>query len=57
MVAHAWVAWHDGERFREVDPTNDRLDVDASYLPASVWGVVSLLSRSALTAEEVGPAP
>lgn len=42
MGAHAWVAYHDGHGFVEIDPTSGRADVDAGYLPASVLTVMGL---------------
>jgi hypothetical protein len=42
MGAHAWVAYHDGTAFREIDPTAGRADVDSGYLPSSVLTVMGL---------------
>lgn len=36
LVAHAWVEFYDGQAFREVDPTANRMEVDAGYLPATL---------------------
>ncbi|WP_236604778.1 transglutaminase domain-containing protein [Sandaracinus amylolyticus] len=56
-VAHAWVAFHDGRGFREVDPTNGNVQVSSGYVPASVWSAVGLLSVGGLRVVEVGPVP
>ncbi|AKF07699.1 hypothetical protein DB32_004848 [Sandaracinus amylolyticus] len=56
-VAHAWVAFHDGRGFREVDPTNGNVHVSSGYVPASVWSAVGLLSVGGLRVVEVGPVP
>jgi transglutaminase-like putative cysteine protease len=48
LVAHAWVELHDGERWREVDPTAGRMNVDATYLDASVLDALALISLGQL---------
>jgi transglutaminase-like putative cysteine protease len=44
MVAHAWVAFHDGTGWREIDPTFGVTFVDAGHLETSVMDFVSLVS-------------
>ena len=39
MVAHAWVAWHDGTRWREVDPTAGTSWVGSGHLEIEVVDV------------------
>jgi transglutaminase-like putative cysteine protease len=55
MVAHAWVAYHDGTRFREIDPTGRGVPVDSGHIPASVTGVVALLGLGQLSVTEIAP--
>lgn len=42
MVAHAWIAYHDGTRWVEADPTAGTTSVTAGHLPMSVFEVLSL---------------
>ncbi|PRP91589.1 Transglutaminase-like superfamily protein [Enhygromyxa salina] len=44
MVAHAWVAWHDGTRWREVDPTAGTASVSAGHLEIEVVDVLAMIS-------------
>jgi hypothetical protein len=44
LVAHAWVAFHDGTGWRELEPTWGLDYVDAGHLEASVMDFVGLLS-------------
>jgi hypothetical protein len=44
LVAHAWVEFHDGTAWHEIDPTAGRTSVDASYIDASVMDLLPLLS-------------
>jgi hypothetical protein len=44
LIAHAWVEFHDGSAWREVDPTAGHDTVDAGYLQASVLDVLALVS-------------
>jgi hypothetical protein len=53
MGAHAWVAYHDGHGFREIDPTAGRPDVDSGYLPSSVLTVMGLAAIGDLRITEV----
>lgn len=53
LVAHAWVAWHDGARWHEIDPTNGLLEVGASHVESSVADLVSLLTLDRLEVLEV----
>jgi len=48
MVAHAWVAYHDGKRWHEVDPTWGRMSVTAGHLPLEVTDVLALISLGQL---------
>jgi len=48
MVAHAWVDFHDGLAWHEVDPTMGRTSVDAAYVDASVIDLLPLLSGGRL---------
>jgi transglutaminase-like putative cysteine protease len=49
MVAHAWVGYHDGERWHEIDPTWGRMSVTAGHLPVSVVDILALISLDRLT--------
>jgi transglutaminase-like putative cysteine protease len=44
LVAHAWVAFHDGTGWREIDPTFGVTFVDAGHLETSVLDFISLVS-------------
>ncbi|PRP97698.1 Transglutaminase-like superfamily protein [Enhygromyxa salina] len=44
MVAHAWVAWHDGTRWREVDPTAGTASVGSGHLELEVVDVLAMIS-------------
>ncbi len=44
LVAHAWVEFHDGVSWHEIDPTAGRTSVDASYIDASVMDLLPLLA-------------
>jgi hypothetical protein len=44
LVAHAWVEFHDGTGWREIDPTEGTASADARHLDASLVDVMSLLS-------------
>ena len=44
LVAHAWVEFHDGVGWHEIDPTAGRTSVDASYIDASVMDLLPLLA-------------
>ena len=53
MVAHAWVAYHDGTRWHEVDPTWGRMKVTAGHLPLEVTDVLALVSLGQLEIERI----
>ncbi len=53
MVAHAWVAYHDGVRWHEVDPTWGRMSVTAGHLPLEVTDVLALISLDQLEIETI----
>lgn len=55
--AHAWVAYHDGTGFKEIDPTAGRADVDAGYVPSSVLTVMGMAAIGDLRVTEVTPVP
>ncbi|MBL8941489.1 MAG: transglutaminase domain-containing protein, partial [Myxococcales bacterium] len=42
MVAHAWVSYHDGQRWREIDPTAGTMGVTSGHLELSVVDALSL---------------
>lgn len=44
MVAHAWAAWHDGTRWREVDPTAGTSSVSSGHLELDVVDVLAMIS-------------
>jgi transglutaminase-like putative cysteine protease len=48
LVAHAWLEFHDGTTWREMDPTAGRPQTDASYIDASVLDVLGLLGTGQL---------
>lgn len=53
MVAHAWVAYHDGERWFEIDPTWGRMGVTAGHLPLEVTDVLALVSLGQMEIETI----
>ncbi|MCX4241226.1 transglutaminase-like domain-containing protein [Paraliomyxa miuraensis] len=55
LVAHAWVAYHDGERWHEIDPTWGRSMVSAGHLEMSVLDALALVSLGKLKVVEVTP--
>lgn len=44
MVAHAWVAWHDGTRWHEVDPTAGTASVGSGHLELEIVDVLAMIS-------------
>jgi hypothetical protein len=44
MVAHAWVAWHDGTRWHEVDPTAGTVGVGSGHLELEIVDVLAMIS-------------
>ncbi|MFK7990546.1 MAG: transglutaminase domain-containing protein [Sandaracinaceae bacterium] len=57
MVAHAWVTYYDGERYRELDPTAGTSDVGADHIPMSVADTIAFLSIGDLRVTEVRAEP
>ncbi len=57
LVAHAWVAYHDGERWREIDPTWGRDTASAGHLEMSVLDALALISLGRLTVVEISGVP
>lgn len=53
MVAHAWVAYHDGKRWFEIDPTWGRMAVTAGHLPLEVTDVLALVSLGQMEVEAI----
>jgi hypothetical protein len=53
LVAHAWVEFHDGQAWHEVDPTAGRTSVDAAYVDASIVDILPLLMDARLTVTAV----
>ncbi|MBV1858820.1 MAG: lasso peptide biosynthesis B2 protein [Nannocystaceae bacterium] len=53
MVAHAWVAYHDGTRWFEIDPTWGRMGVSAGHLPLEVTDVLALVSLGQMEIETI----
>ncbi|MGH1344993.1 MAG: transglutaminase domain-containing protein [Nannocystales bacterium] len=53
MVAHAWVAYHDGKRWFEIDPTWGRMAVTAGHLPLEVSDVLALVSLGQMEIEAI----
>jgi transglutaminase-like putative cysteine protease len=49
LVAHAWVAFHDGTAWREIDPTWGRTSVGADHIETSILDFVALVSLDKLT--------
>ena len=56
LVAHAWVAFHDGTGWREIDPTNGELSVGAGHPQVSTMDFLALLSVGDVRVVELGPA-
>jgi hypothetical protein len=52
LVAHAWVSYHDGVGWRELDPVSHQLQVSSRYLPVSLPEIVSLLALGRLRVVE-----
>jgi len=44
MVAHAWVAWHNGARWREIDPTAGTTSVSSGHLELKIVDVLAMIS-------------
>lgn len=57
MVAHAWVAYHDGTRWYEIDPTWGRMKVTAGHLPLEVMDVLALISLDQMRIETIDTPP
>lgn len=57
LVAHAWVAYHDGTSWRELDPTWGRPTVSAGHLEMSVLDVLALISLGKLRVVEISRVP
>lgn len=55
MVAHAWVAWHDGTRWREVDPTAGTDSVSSGHLELEVVDVLAMISLGRFEIHAVEP--
>ncbi|MBI4511746.1 MAG: lasso peptide biosynthesis protein [Deltaproteobacteria bacterium] len=55
MVAHAWVAYHDGVGWREIDPTEGRLTVGSGHVEVAVLELISLVSLGRLKVVSVSP--
>ncbi len=55
MVAHAWVAWHDGTRWREVDPTAGNDSVGSGHLELEVVDVLAMISLGRFEITELNP--
>lgn len=53
LVAHAWVAYHDGTRWHEIDPTWGRSTVSAGHLEMSVLDALALVSLGKLKIVEI----
>lgn len=53
FVAHAWVAFFDGKRWVEIDPTNDRFDVGSGHVEVRLIDVLGLLSIESLRVVEM----
>ena len=49
LVAHAWVEFHDGQAWHELDPTMGRTSVDAAYVDASIVDLLPLLTDARLS--------
>lgn len=57
MVAHAWAAWHDGERWHELDPTAGTTGVSAGHLEIEVIDILALISLGQFEILEITPVP
>jgi transglutaminase-like putative cysteine protease len=57
MVAHAWVAFHDGHGWREIDPTAGMMNVTAGHIELSLIDALSLHSLGRLKISAVDAAP
>lgn len=53
LVAHAWVAYHDGESWHEIDPTWGRPTASAGHLEMSVLDAIALVSLGKLKVVEI----
>jgi len=53
LVAHAWVAYHDGESWHEIDPTWGRSTASAGHLEMSVLDAIALISLGKLRVVEI----
>ncbi|MCB9716861.1 MAG: transglutaminase domain-containing protein [Myxococcales bacterium] len=53
MVAHAWVAYHDGTAWHELDPTWGRTTASAGHLEMSVLDVLALISLGRLEVVQI----
>lgn len=56
MVAHAWVSYHDGQRWREMDPTAGTMGVTSGHLELSVVDALSLHAMGRLLVTSIAPA-
>lgn len=57
MVAHAWAAWHDGNRWHEIDPTAGTTGVGSGHLEIEVVDVLALISLGRFEILEITPLP
>tara|TARA_R110002096_G_scaffold77896_12_gene183578 strand:- start:85338 stop:92699 length:7362 start_codon:yes stop_codon:yes gene_type:complete len=48
MVAHNWIAYHDGTGWREADPTFGKVSVGSGHIEASLLEFISLISVGGL---------
>ncbi len=55
MVAHAWVAFHDGTGWREVEPTSGAISVGSGHIDLRVNEVLTLLELSSFEVVSVEP--
>lgn len=53
MVAHNWIAFHDGTGWREVDPTAHTMYVGSGHIEASLLEFITLISVGGLEIESV----
>jgi hypothetical protein len=53
LVAHAWVAYHDGESWHEIDPTWGRPHASSGHLELSVLDAIALVSLGKLRVVEI----
>lgn len=56
MVAHAWVAWHDGTRWHEVDPTAGTIGVGSGHLELEIVDVLAMISLGRFEILAIDPA-